>query len=41
MRTIDVREVTARVHEAVQTINFDTAEPTLIRLTEILGPLER
>jgi fumarate hydratase subunit alpha len=37
MRTVDVREVTARVREAVQTINFDTAEPTLIRLTEILG----
>lgn len=37
MRAIDVREVTARVREAVQTINFDTAEPTLIRLTEILG----
>jgi len=37
MRTIDVRQVTRKVREAVQAINFDTAAPTMIRLTEILG----
>ncbi len=36
MRTIDVRLLTDRVREAVQTINFHTPEPMMIRLNEIL-----
>lgn len=36
MRTIDVREVSGRVCEAVQAINFDTPEPTLFQLEQIL-----
>src|SRR5215470_15268928 len=37
MRTIDVALITERVRLAVQKINFHTAEPTMIRLTEILN----
>jgi len=36
MRTIDVQEITARVREAVQAINFHTTEPVMIGLNEIL-----
>jgi fumarate hydratase subunit alpha len=36
MRNIDVNEITQRIREAVQAINFHTPEPTLIQLTEIL-----
>ena len=37
MRTIDVAEITARVREAVQTINFHTPAPVLIQLSEVLA----
>jgi fumarate hydratase subunit alpha len=36
MRTIDVSQVTAQLRQAVQTINFYTPEPTMIRLVDIL-----
>jgi fumarate hydratase subunit alpha len=36
MRTIDVREVTGRVRQAVQTINFNTPAPVLIQLQDVL-----
>jgi fumarate hydratase subunit alpha len=36
MRTIDVRDVTARVRDAVQSINFHTPEPVMIGLNDIL-----
>lgn len=37
MRVIDGAEVTARVRQAVQTINFHTPAPVLIQLTEALS----
>lgn len=37
MRMIDVRLVTEQVQQAVQTINFHTPEPTMVRLTDILN----
>ena len=36
MRTVNVNEVTERIRESVQTINFHTPQPTLIRLVETL-----
>jgi len=36
MRTIDVHGITEQIREAVQTINFRTPEPTMIKLMEIL-----
>jgi fumarate hydratase subunit alpha len=37
MRTIDVAEVTERVRDAVQVINFHTPEPVLIQLQDVLA----
>ena len=37
MRTIDVGAVTTAVSEAVKALNFHTAEPTLVKLTEVLA----
>lgn len=37
MRTLDVAEITARVCEAVQTINFHTPAPVLVQLSEVLA----
>ena len=37
MRTLDVAEVTARVREAVQAINFHTPAPVLIQLSDVLA----
>ena len=36
MRTVDVDEVTAAISAAVQSLNFHTAEPTFVKLTEVL-----
>lgn len=36
MRIIDVRDITGQIREAVQTVNFQTAGPTMIRLVDIL-----
>lgn len=36
MRSIDVQEVSRKVREAVQAINFHTPEPTLLQLEEIM-----
>jgi fumarate hydratase subunit alpha len=36
MRTIDVRDITPRIAEAVKAINFHTPQPTLIQLENIL-----
>ena len=37
MRTVDVDEVTSAISAAVQSLNFHTAEPTLVKLTEVLA----
>lgn len=37
MRTIDVSEITTRVRDAVQAINFHTPAPVLIQLEQVLG----
>jgi fumarate hydratase subunit alpha len=37
MRTLDVSEVTARVREAVQAINFHTPAPVLVQLNDVLA----
>ena len=37
MRTLDVAQVTARVREAVQAINFHTPAPVLIQLSDVLA----
>ena len=36
MRTINVQVVTPKVRAAVQQINFQTPEPTMIKLVEVL-----
>src|SRR5438067_12997740 len=36
MRTVDVNNITPRIAEAVQSINFHTPQPTLIQLTDVL-----
>jgi fumarate hydratase subunit alpha len=36
MRDVDVREIAARVRQAVQDLNFHTPQPALIQLTEIM-----
>ncbi|MBX3061413.1 MAG: fumarate hydratase [Anaerolineae bacterium] len=35
MRTIDVAEITARISQAVQELNFHTPQPVMIQLTDI------
>jgi fumarate hydratase subunit alpha len=37
MRTIDVAEITARVRDAVQAINFHTPAPVLVQLQDVLA----
>lgn len=36
MRTIEVQQLTAHIREAVQTVNFHTPAPTMMKLVEIL-----
>jgi tartrate dehydratase alpha subunit/fumarate hydratase class I-like protein len=36
MREIDVNQISEEIRQAVQTINFHTPEPVMIRLTGIL-----